>query len=110
MKMFETESKEYADKYENNRGSLEWWSLRNSYQVGAAFGYDKAIKELETANEWHYNGVPENENDVLCQIDKDIFVVGYFHQKNKQYYSTSGEWLETVIAWKEITLPKEIEQ
>ena len=72
------------------------------FKDGAEFGYNKA-------NEWHYNGVPENENDILCQIDKDIFVVGYFHQKNKQYYTISGEWLKTVIAWKEIVLPKESE-
>ena len=67
---------------------------------------ERKIEALEKANEWHYNGVPENENDILCQIDKDIFVVGYFHQKNKQYYTTSGEWLETVIAWKEIVFPE----
>ena len=73
---------------------------KSAFQDGAEFGYNKA-------NEWHYNGVPENENDILCQIDKDIFVVGYFHQKNKQYYTTSGEWLETVIAWKEIVLPEQ---
>ena len=76
---------------------------QKGWQDGAEFGYNKA-------NEWHYNGVPENENDILCQIDKDIFVVGYFHQKNKQYYTTGGEWLKTVIAWKEIVLPKESEQ
>lgn len=88
---------------------------------GAEFGYKLAHEEMDylnkhwkseeerKANEWHYNGAPENENDILCQIDKDIFVVGYFHQKNKQYYTTSGEWLKTVIAWKEIVLPKESE-
>jgi hypothetical protein len=101
--------------------------LQQIYQDGAEFGYNKCkedadkmksrflelcnlkdmrIAELEKANEWHYNGVPKNENDILCQIDKDIFVVGYFHQKNKQYYTTSGEWLKTVIAWKEIVLPE----
>ena len=79
--------------------NIEECAYVNGFQQGAEFGYNKA-------NKWHYNGVPENENDILCQIDKDIFVVGYFHQKNKQYYTTSGEWLKTVIAWKEIVLPE----
>ena len=76
---------------------------RDDYQQGFKDGVEFAYNK---ANEWHYNGVPENDNDILCQIDKDIFVVGYFHQKYKQYYTTSGEWLETVIAWKEIVLPE----
>ena len=109
--MFEKEAKKWVK--ENTRiehsasfGEIEVEpSAEKGYQKGAEFGYNKA-------NEWHYNGVPENENDILCQIDKDIVVVGYFHQKYKQYYTTSGEWLETVLAWKEIVppeLPKENE-
>lgn len=103
--MFEKEAEEYT--YRNCPVPLNWNEIdiareggyRKGFKDGAEFGYNKA-------NEWHYNGVPENENDILCQIDKDIFVVGYFHQKNKQYYTISGEWLETVIAWKEIVLPE----
>ena len=99
--MFEKEAEEYADKdfgmYEPT--DHERYAKEIDWRNGAEFGYNKA-------NEWHYNGVPENENDILCQIDKDIFVVGYFHQKNKQYYTTGGEWLKTVIAWKEIVLPE----
>ena len=104
--MFEKEAEEYLDtesKYliEDNEGNIINIAkkVKQSFIDGTEFGYNKA-------NEWHYNGVPENENDILCQIDKDIFVVGYFHQKNKQYYTTSGEWLERVIAWKEIVLPE----
>ena len=93
--MFEKDAERWV---ENNLHSTEEDYIK-AFQDGAEFGYNKA-------NEWHYNGVPENENDILCQIDKDIFVVGYFHQKNKQYYTTGGEWLKTVIAWKEIVLPE----
>ena len=72
----------------------------------------KELEEAKNANEWHYvkDGNPNNENDILCQISKDEVVVGYFHQKNKQYYTTSGEWLERVIAWKEIVPSKEIKE
>ena len=103
--MFETEAG-YAETkmlIKCNGDYSKKQDYKKGWQDGAEFGYNKA-------NEWHYNGVPENENDILCQIDKDIFVVGYFHQKNKQYYTTGGEWLKTVIAWKEIVLPKESEQ
>ena len=126
--MFEKESEEYAERTKTEKeievlNTVHDWGQESlspnerrlfegiqdrerareqGFKDGAEFGYNKA-------NEWHYNGVPENENDILCQIDKDIFVVGYFHQKNKQYYTISGEWLKTVIAWKEIVLPKESE-
>lgn len=73
--MFEKESEEYADKYENNRGSLEWWGLRNSYQVGAVYGYDKAIKELEMANEWHYvkeRVYEENEKMAKTELKEQL--------------------------------------
>lgn len=100
--MFEKEAEKYATRDVFFNGVPEPiinHQRKEDWQKGAEFGYNKA-------NEWHYKGVPENENDILCQIDKDIVVVGYFHQKYKQYYTTSGEWLETVIAWKEIVLPE----
>ena len=81
---------------------VEFFDNKDAFNIG----YKSFLAGFNKANEWHYNGVPENENDILCQIDKDMFVVGYFHQKNKQYYTTSGEWLETVIAWKGIVLPE----
>jgi hypothetical protein len=44
---------------------------------------------------------PENENDILCMIGKDEFVVGYYHTKNKRYYTTDGKEI-SVIAWQVI--------
>lgn len=122
--MFEKEAEEYYDTTAPIISEISNLDFENgiklAFKDGVEFGYEKGqsdqlvhkqyqLNQLRKANEWHYNGVPENENDILCQIDKDMFVVGYFHQKNKQYYTTSGEWLETVIAWKEIVLPKESE-
>ena len=74
-----------------------------AFKDGAEFGYNKA-------NEWHYvkDGNPDNENDILCQISKDEVEVGYYHTKQKRYYTIDGQPID-VIKWKEIVFPKEIE-
>jgi hypothetical protein len=74
-------------------------AVLTAYKDGAEFGYDKA-------NEWHRDEVPENENDILCQVAKDEFVVGYYRSSKKHYYTTDGQDID-VIAWKEIIPPKQ---
>jgi hypothetical protein len=108
---------------------------KSAFQDGAEFGYNKAkieveesyreslcnselnlasvteqLEELEKANEWHYvkDENPNNENDILCQISKDEVEVGYYHTKEKRYYTIDGQSID-VIRWQEIVLPKEIE-
>jgi hypothetical protein len=74
---------------------------KQSFQKGAEFGYSKA-------NEWHRDEVPKNEDDILCQVAKDEFVVGYYRPSKKHYYTTDGQDID-VIAWKEIIPPKQEE-
>ena len=102
-----------------------WYKYYECAKEGAEFGYNKA-------NEWHFvkdNDLPKKENlECLCIIrpvreegehfeNKDFRGVLYF--RNGRFYldeDTSNDWLketnsdftELVIAWKEITLPKEI--
>lgn len=122
--MFEKE----AEKYISNLDECRTKDLmRDSFKDGAELGYNKA-------NEWHYvkdNDLPKKENlECLCIIrpvreegehfeNKDFRGVLYF--RNGRFYldeDTSNDWLkeansdftELVIAWKEITLPKEIEE
>ena len=75
-------------------------------QNGAEFGFNKA-------NEWHFvkDGLPEELHDVLC------FVIHNEHRFVLQGYLRDGRWVlsplgtylnnDDVIAWKEITFPKE---
>jgi hypothetical protein len=74
-------------------------AFKQTFKDGAEFGYNKA-------NEWHYNEVPKNDNDILCQISKDEVVVGYYHTVAKRYITIDGQDLYNVIAWKEIVLPE----
>ena len=102
--MFEKEAEEYAkEKYSPKTDIFIVAVADDAFKDGAEFGYNKA-------NEWHYvkDGNPDNENDILCQISKDEVEVGYYHTKQKRYYTIDGQPID-VIKWKEIVLPKEIE-
>ena len=102
--MFEKEAEERTEeKYACNKReikSLEAIGFEKGFQEGAEFGYNKA-------NEWHYvkDETPDNENDILCQISKDEVEVGYYHTKQKRYYTIDGQPID-VIRWKEIVLPE----
>ena len=60
--------------------------------------------------QWHKvkDGNPDNGNDILCQISKDEVEVGYYHTKQKRYYTIDGQPID-VIRWQEIVFPKESE-
>ena len=103
--MFEKEAEEATlDLYGSADDVYGKEDYKQGFKDGAEFGYNKA-------NEWHYNEVPKNDNDILCQISKDEVVVGYYHTEAKRYITIDGQDLYNVIAWKEIVLPelKEIE-
>jgi hypothetical protein len=107
--MFEKESQDYAMREVASRQELyikgradidaDYEKVKKIWQDGAEFAYNKA-------NEWHYNEVPKNDNDILCQISKDEVVVGYYHTVAKRYITIDGQDLYNVIAWKEIVLPE----
>ena len=100
--MFEKEAEEYVVTTGNNDCTID------AYKDGAEFGYNKA-------NEWHYvkDGDLPKENKLYFVVIKDNgLAIAYF---NGLYWETRynlgdfGHCVETVIAWKEIVLPKEIE-
>ena len=77
---------------------------RKSYKDGAEFGYNKA-------NEWHY----VKNGDLPRQYEHTCFSIDVLANNKKWVYYefSSGKWFcgnkeVNVIAWKEITPPKEI--
>ena len=105
--------------------SYEQQEKAYDFKKGAEFGYNKAFVEADKnlkaivtdfnkANEWHKSDIPTS------QINK--VVLGYIKDYNSKMFCLvkwNGEWWydarnynESVklIAWKEIELPKEIEE
>ena len=118
--MFEKEAEEYRknfDYYQVWHGLIIDKSLstivEQSFKDGAEFGYNKA-------NEWHYPSkgeYPKEYEDILiCFLTEDDMkdcVRGWYEydfENNKhtfKYLNVLGtQYLETVIAWKEIVLPE----
>ena len=96
--MFEKEAEEYSTSskvdYVNNKAIT---LVQQAYKDGAEFGFNKA-------NEWHYPSkgeYPDNDNDILCQIDSEIFEVGYFNENYNNFFTIDGKEIK-VKAWKEI--------
>ena len=82
--------------------------------LGIIQGKDKVIqelkKELNKANEWHFvkdGEYPTHSNRVLVFTDEGVGF-GIYGLDNKKWYTYDTGF--DVIAWKEITLPKEIEK
>lgn len=111
--MFEKEAFNYGMIYAkttllNTNGELE-----QAYKDGAEFGYNKA-------NEWHYvskEGHP-TKDDIYLTIRKDGLHLGDYCcggdgdidcQSWCDYPSEEEIQDDSVIAWKEIVLPKESE-
>ena len=105
--MFEKEAKRSFDELDD-RGIGDDWSIEESYvcgfSSGAEFGYNKA-------NGWH-SETPSSavgNKDLLLQVAKDDFVVGYYHFEKKRFYTNDGQ--EVIpLAWKEIHYPQESEK
>lgn len=115
--MFEKEAEEYIKEHtffdeEFGLTSLDVTS-KTAFQEGAEFGYNKA-------NEWHFvskEGFP-NKDDIYLIIRNDGLHLGDYCcggdgdidcQSWCDYPSEEEIQDDSVIAWKEIVLPKESE-
>lgn len=102
--MFEKEAEEFVDSKKSfwRQGRTCIDSVRQAYQQGAEFGYNKA-------NEWHYvkdGKYPAHSNRVLVFTDEGVGF-GIYGLDNQKWYTYDTGF--DVIAWKEIVLPKERE-
>ena len=105
--MFDKEAEEYATREccttcrninHFCKEKCECWTFAKE---GAEFGYNKA-------NEWHFvkdGEYPTHSNRVLVFTDEGVGF-GIYGLDNKKWYTYDTGF--DVIAWKEITLPKEI--
>ena len=90
-------------KVENNNESRLEEQFEETFQRGAICGYNKA-------NEWHYvkDGLPKDNEYVLIYTDLNNC---YVAEKVENHFMSKG-WgfipMSTVVAWKEIVLPKEV--
>ena len=121
--MFEKEAEEYVRKIRHD--VINWdgaepeerfyneIKFKQAYLAGAELGYNKA-------NEWHYPSkgeYPKEGEDVLCyckcRTEIKFCCVGHVvvggDNKIRWWSSNRSEKLN-VYAWKEIVLPKEIEE
>lgn len=120
--MFEKEAEEFVDSKKSfwRQGRTCIDSVRQAYQQGAEFGYNKAFVEADKnlkaivtdfnkANEWHYvkdGKYPAHSNRVLVFTDEGVGF-GIYGLDNQKWYTYDTGF--DVIAWKEIVLPKERE-
>ena len=104
--MFEKESEEYADWFLGASPSAQR-AIKQAFQAGAVLAWNKS-KE----NEWHYvkDGIMPEENQWVLVYDGSYTVCNY-------HSNTPIKWLDnyenkvyegSIVAWKEIVLPKEI--
>ena len=116
--MFEKEAEEYVRKIRHdviNQDGAEpeerfynEIKFKQAYLAGAELGYNKA-------NEWHYPSkgeYPKECENVLCYC-VEFYSIGHTiiggDDKIRWWSSNRSEELN-VYAWKEIVLPKEIEE
>ena len=121
--MFEKEAEEYVRKIRHD--VINWdgaepeerfyneIKFKQAYLAGAEFGYNKA-------NEWHYPSkgeYPKEGENVLCyckcRTEIKFCCVGHIvaggDNKIRWWSSDRSEKLN-VIAWKELTPPKEVKE
>ena len=121
--MFEKEAEKYAKglcktckvdvcRYSKIQTCVTKESLKQAYLAGAEFGYNKC-------NEWHYPSkgeYPKECENVLCYckvVDVEFYSIGHtiIGGDNKiRWWSSNRSKELNVYAWKEIVLPKEIEE
>ena len=135
--MFEKEAEEYAIEnyetclYDDLPYTNDSKAIEQAFENGAEFGYNKAFVEADKnlkailtdfnkANEWHYPSkgeYPKECENVLCyckcRTEIKFCCVGHIvaggDNKIRWWSSDRSEKLN-VYAWKEIVLPKEIEE
>ena len=117
--MFEKEAEEYAIEnyetclYDDLPYTNDSKAIEQAFEDGAEFGYNKA-------NEWHYPSkgeYPKEGENVLCyckcRTEIKFCCVGHtiIGGDNKiRWWSSNRSKELNVYAWKEIVLPKEIEE
>ena len=117
--MFEKEAEEYVRKIRHD--VINWdgaepeerfyneIKFKQAYLAGAELSYNKA-------NEWHRisdGDIPKENKLYLVQIKDNGLAIAYFngrHWETRYNLGDSGHCVETVIAWKEITPSKDIEE
>ena len=136
--MFEKEAEDNKPSYAFCAYNTKCELWKSGFQQGAKFGYNKAkvevedsyresicnselnlasiteqLEELEKSNEWHYmkDGIMPEENQWVLVYDGSYTICNY-------HSNTPIKWLDnyenevyegSIIAWKEIVLPKESE-
>ena len=122
--MFEKEAEAYAienwEYYEEGKNDSK--ALKQAYQQGAEFGYNKAFVEADKnlkaivtdfnkASEWHYPSkgeYPEEYENVLCYckaVDVKFYSIGHtiIGGDNKiKWGSSNGSEELKVYAWKKL--------
>ena len=104
--MFEKEAEEYTDCFWGASPSAQR-AIKQSYQKGAEFGYNKA-------NEWHF------VKDELPPKKVPLNIITFDKNKKRrvwvgEYDGGNGQWwtgyfnhfIDVPYAWREIVLPKE---
>ena len=123
--MFEKEAKQYAEDFEKEYHTA-YGALLDAFRDGAEFGYNQGKTE---ANEWHKQDI----DDIYDSISKD-WSVRYFIcvMKDKSRVTAIGScdegcngevsvnlffdhddekyYMDDIMWWREIVLPKEIEK
>lgn len=106
--MFEKEAKERAKDYTDNA------KRQVAYECGFLDGVDLGYNK---ANEWHWikdGDFPEEEKEYLIYTKKKKLEIRKIHISGdgKNYLTDVFLMrdLESVIAWKEIVLPKELKE
>ena len=111
--MFEKEAEERGNekiKGNNDLARCSRKSYKDGFKEGAEFGYNKA-------NEWHYvkdGDLPDNQRKVEVFTKDRVIHIAVIDSEGEEWYT--GRYfgktipMNQVIAWKEIVLPKELEQ
>ena len=115
MKELNTTYKDgYKDGYNKAKGEVITETTKNYNAIIADYEkhYKERIAELEKANEWHYmkDGLSEKKKYVLIYTDlKNVYIARLV--EDDYFITNKGGFVQTssVIAWKEIALPKESE-
>ena len=121
--MFEKEAKKHKEEfittYINLGGGLKVADMigaqkEQSYQEGAEFGYNKA-------NEWHYVKDGDLPIEDLRQRTRGYYLTASKYKWHKWFifdvayftgviFIKGGAILDSIIAWREIIPPKELEK
>lgn len=111
--MFEKEAEEYATVDLPDGYTKIDYQKKVDWQKGAEFGFQKGINarintttisDCPIKDEWHFvksGDLPPEDTKVLALMSDNEICIAHFYRINV------WDKIGTVVAWKEITLPKE---